>query len=153
MSTRLTADDARQSLNAHVAVKGAEIRDHYGPGFGWPELQRLLLDRRFVRYPCEITFAEVPLESGECAVAEAKGARPEDGFAIFVHPRFLARPADVVAWVLYQLVAVNYGEFASPDDAETFGAAVLGIAKDDYYAALCAMADESGSAGCGGDAG
>jgi hypothetical protein len=44
--------------------------------------------------------------------------------------------------VLYQLVLVNYGEFASPDDAETFGAAALGLAKDDYYHALCALADE-----------
>jgi hypothetical protein len=52
--------------------------------------------------------------------------------------------------VLYQLVLVNYGPFASADDAETFGAAILGLSKDDYYQALCQMADElSGCvAGC-----
>jgi hypothetical protein len=44
--------------------------------------------------------------------------------------------------VLYQLVLVNYGEFASADDAETFGAHALGLAKDDYYQALCRLADE-----------
>jgi hypothetical protein len=37
---------------------------------------------------------------------------------------------------------VNYGEFASADDAETFGAAALGLSKDDYYQAVCALADE-----------
>jgi hypothetical protein len=49
--------------------------------------------------------------------------------------------------VLYQLVLVNYGEFASPDDAETFGASALGLEREEYYAALCRMADEVG--GCG----
>jgi len=44
--------------------------------------------------------------------------------------------------VLYQLVLVNYGDFASPDDAETFGANALSITKNDYYRALCEMADE-----------
>ena len=53
-----------------------------------------------------------------------------------------------VPWlVLYQLVLVNYGEFASPDDAETFGAAALGLDRDEYYARLCEMADQIG--GCG----
>jgi hypothetical protein len=33
------------------------------------------------------------------------------------------------------------------DNAETFGAAALGLSKDEYYATLCEMADEIG--GCG----
>lgn len=43
---------------------------------------------------------------------------------------------------LYQLVLVNYGEFASTDDAEIFGASALGIPREYYYRALCEMADE-----------
>ena len=38
-------------------------------------------------------------------------------------------------------------EFASADDAETFGAGALGLSKDEYYEALCEMADQIG--GCG----
>lgn len=41
---------------------------------------------------------------------------------------------------------INYGEFALPEDAETFGASALGLSKDEYYATLCEMADEIG--GC-----
>ena len=37
---------------------------------------------------------------------------------------------------------VNYGEFASADDAETFGGAVLGLEKDQYYAAVCELVDQ-----------
>ena len=42
MATQLTADDAKQSLTAHVATKGDEICAKYGPGLGWKELQQLL---------------------------------------------------------------------------------------------------------------
>jgi hypothetical protein len=146
MPKRLTADDARQSLNAHVAAKGAEIFGKYGPRIGWPELLRILADRAYVRYPCELRFDASQLGLGEFAQPVPKGEHPEDGFVMHVHPLYQARLESVPLLVLYQLVLVNYGEFASADDAETFGAAALGMDKDEYYAQLCALADELG--GC-----
>ena len=59
-----------------------------------------------------------------------------------VHPFFMMQLEQVPLLVLYQLVLVNYGAFASPDDAETFGAAALGLSKDEYYHTLCGLADE-----------
>jgi hypothetical protein len=141
MPTQLTAEDARQSLNEHVAAKGAELFEKYGPGIGWPELQRILMDRECVRYPCEIAFDAAELQPGEIAHPAPKGGRPEDGFTMFVHPQFKSQLASVPALVLYQLVLVNYGEFASGEDAETFGAAALGMGRGEYYAELCALAD------------
>ena len=142
MTQQLTAEDGRQSLTAHVAAKGEAIRAKYGPRLGWRELQQLLQDRAFVRYPCEIAFEYQPLRPGEFACPVPKGNRPEDGFTMYVHPYFLTQPDKLAHLVLYQLVAVNYGEFASPDDAEAFGASALGLAPDDYYAVLCELADE-----------
>lgn len=147
MAMQLTADDARQSLNAHVATKGAEIHAKYGPRIGWKELQHILEDRACVRYPCQIVFDAVGLQPGEFAHPVPLGERPEDGFTMYVHPLFMTDLARVPLLVLYQLVLVNYGEFASPDDAETFGAAAAGLSRDDYYAELCALADEL--TGCG----
>ena len=141
MATQLTADDAKQSLTTHVAAKGDEIRDKYGPAIGWNELLRILEDRQCVRYPCEVVFDQKLLQPGEFAHPVPKGAQPEDGFAIHVHPFFMTDLQRVPWLVLYQLVLVNYGPFASPDDAETFGAHALGLAKDCYYQALCEMAD------------
>ena len=77
MSKQLTIDDARQSLNAHLAFKGAEVREKYGPQLGWNELLRLLEDRTCVRYPCEVRFDGGPLLSGEFAHPLAKGQAPE----------------------------------------------------------------------------
>jgi hypothetical protein len=144
MAQQLTADDARQSLTAHVAAKGAEIREKYGPHIGWKELERILNDRACVRYPCEIVFDARELEPGEFAHPLARGARPEDGFTMHVHPFFMTQLERVPELVLYQLVLVNYGAFATAEDAETFGAAALGISRDEYYASLCELADAIG---------
>jgi hypothetical protein len=142
MAKQLTADDARQSLTAHVEGKGVEVYLKYGPQIGWEQLQRLLEDRTCVRYPCEIRFDAEALLPGEFAHPAPKGERPEDGFVMNVHPAFAARLEDAVPLVLYQLVAVNYGEFAAAEDAETFGAACLGLTCDEYYERICALADE-----------
>ncbi len=161
MADMPTAEGARQSLTAHVAARGAEIHGKYGPRIGWAELQRILADRGCVRYPCKLEFDAGPLMPGEAAHPEQDGERPEDGFTLCVHPYFSVNPDRVPAIALYQLVAVNYGIFASPDDAETFGAAVLGIPRDEYYAQLCELTDEIAgdppsaeeageSCGCGG---
>jgi hypothetical protein len=160
MAKQLTADDAKQSLTAHVEAKGLEIFAKYGPRIGWGGLQRLLADRAFVRYPCEIVFDAAQLLPGEFAQPVQKGERPEDGFTMFVHPLFMAQLDRVPALALYQLVAVNYGVFASSDDAEAFGAAALGLTRDEYYDLICDCADQLGTgleaetfdapAGCGG---
>ena len=49
-----------------------------------------------------------------------------------------------VALVLHQLVLINYGESATPDDAETFGSLALGLSKEDYYRALCELSSQIG---------
>jgi hypothetical protein len=145
MSKPLTIEDAQQSLNAHVAAKGAEIHEKFGPRIGWNELLQILNDRTCVRYPCEIVFDAEPLQEGEFAHPIAKGGQPENGFTMHVHPFFAAHLDRVPYLVLYQLVLVNYGEFASPDDAETFGANAVALSKDAYYKAVCEMADEIGN--------
>ena len=136
------AQDARQSLNASAAAIGAEIHDKYGPRIGWKQLLQVLQDRTCVRYPCEIVFDAAPLLPGEFAHPVAKGNHPAAGFTMYVHPYFMMQLEQAPLLVLYQLVLVNYGAFASADDAEVFGAAALGLSKDEYYHTLCRLADE-----------
>jgi hypothetical protein len=142
MSKQLTVEDFQESLNGHVAAKGDEIQKRYGPDIGWNDLLKILEDRSVVRYPCDILFDSAPLREGEFAHPVCNGARPEDGFKIYVHPFFSLQLAQVPWMVLYQLVLVNYGEFASADDAETFGSHALGVSKENYYGTLCDLADQ-----------
>jgi len=141
MPGRLTIDDVRVSLNAHAAAKGDEIRRKYGPRIGWPEMQRILEDREQVRYPCEIAFDAGPLREGELAHPEPRGSRPEDGFVIHLHPVLMTCMDQLPLLVLYQLVVVNYGEFAGAEAAEQFGSHAFGLHPDEYYARLCRLAD------------
>ncbi len=155
MAKQLTAEDVRVSLNAHVASRGEEIHAKYGPVIGWAELQQMLEDRTCVRYPCKLEFNAAPLQPGEFAHPVAQGDKPEDGYIMYVHPLYMTQLADVPALVCYQLVLVNYGEFAASEDALTFGAAVLGISEDVYYGRLCELMDplgdgtEPGGCSCG----
>ncbi len=142
MTTQLTKDDGKASLNAHAAEKGLAVWEKYGPDIGWNELRLILEDRAFVRYPCEIKFDAGSLLPGEVAYPVAKGERPEEGFTMHVHPFFMTDLKRVPLVVLYQLVLVNYGEFASPEDAEAFGSNALGLSADEYYQAIRGMADE-----------
>jgi len=139
---RLSALDARQSLNVAAAAIGARIFEKYGPRIGWEQLRQVLEDRSCARYPCEIVFDASSLQIGELAHPVARGERPEDGFLMYVHPYFSTRLEAVPVVVLYQLVLVNYGAFAAPEDAEALGATALGLARDDYYQSLCRLADE-----------
>jgi hypothetical protein len=141
MPHRPTAEDARQSLTAHAAAGGGGIFEKYGPRIGWKQLLLILQDRTCVRYPCEIAFDAAPLQPGECAYPKPNGGRPEDGFVLHIHPIFMTQLDRAAALALYQLVVVNYGEFASSEDAEVFGAAALGISREEYYQDLCEMAD------------
>jgi len=133
----------RQTLNSHAAAKGAEILHKYGPRVGWPELLQILADRSCVRYPCEIRFDAEPLLPGEFAHPVARGSQPEEGFTIFIHPVYQMNLDQTALLVLYQLVRVNYGEFASAADAECFGAASLGVSVEAYYQSICELADQS----------
>lgn len=145
MAIQLTAAAAKQSLNAHVAAKGAEIFEKYGPQIGWAELPAILKDRTCVRYPCELVFDSARLNPGEFAYPEPKGETPEEGFTLFIHPVYMTQLALVPYLALYQLVTVNYGEFASADDAETFAAYALGLPREEYYQILCGLADQLGA--------
>jgi hypothetical protein len=147
MERKLTVEDARQSLNSHAIEKGLQLREKYGPQIGWKELRRILEDRSLVRYPCEVVFDASALLKGELAHPAPNSELPEDGFKIHVHPLFMTRLELVPMLVLYQLVLVNYGEFASAEDAESFGAAALGLDKEEYYQTLCESADLLGG-GC-----
>ena len=129
-------------LSAQLANEASQIREKYGPQIGWNQLLRLLEDRDCVHFPCEIRFDAEPLLAGEFAHAQQKGQRSEEGFTIYVHPRYAGELARVPYLVLYQLVLINYGACATADDAEMFGSRALGLTRDEYYAALCELSGQ-----------
>ena len=58
-----------------------------------------------------------------------------------MHPLFENRPDDLPLLVAYHVPSINYLDVATHVEAELFGAALLGLSVDDYYARLCELAD------------
>jgi hypothetical protein len=129
-------------LGDHVLRKALEARERVGGEIGWPELLQLLEDREFVRFPVQVVFSDEALEPGEFGWPQPLGEKPSAGYRLWLHPRFEGRDADCAVLAAYQLVAVNYGEVATHSEAELFGATLLGLEVEDYYARVCALADE-----------
>ena len=138
---RPTIEDGRRSLSEHVQTKALEARAIYGPEVDWPALQRMLSDERYVRFPVTVVFDADTLEPGELAFVEQVGASPAEGYRLTVHPSFEHQPALLPLIVAYQLVVVNYGEIATHEEAELFGATLLGLDVEGYYQRLCLAAD------------
>jgi hypothetical protein len=144
MARHFNPEDARRWLDADLAAKAAEVRNKYGPVIGWSELQTILQDRQFTPFPCEIRFDAAPLLPGEFGHPVPKGVSKEDGFIIYLHPQYQNQLARVPYLVLHQLVLINYGDAATAEDAETFGALALGLSKEAYYRVLCELSGQIG---------
>ena len=136
-----TVRDGAVALCDHVRAIAGAAREKYGPVIDLAAMHCILEDRRIVRYPVSLVFDDSALEDGEFAHPHPNGCAPRDVFTIFIHPFFQERPDDLPLLMAYPLVRVNYGDVASQEEAEVFGAALLGMDQDAYYDAVCRLAD------------
>ena len=125
----------------HAAEKAKEIRKKYGPTIDYPTLLRIFEDRESIRYPVEIRFVSDGIEPGLFGKTEQVSEDPSDGYIVFLHENFKDRTDVLPVLLLYQSVLVNYDELASANDAEIFGAGVLGMERDDYYELIVELTD------------
>ena len=155
MAEELTAEDGIRALTDHAIEVGQLVHTKYGPKIEYPDLLDILDDEECVRYPTRVEFS-ANLEDGMFAEAIPCGEDPMDGYVIRVHESFCKEPDRIIAMVFYHLVAVNYGSFATPAEAEAFGAACLGMEPDAYYELMCdcaARLEPREGPSCGGGCG
>jgi hypothetical protein len=115
---------------------------------------KMLDDPNIVRYPVSIRFDDGPLQPGEFAMPIALGDHPSKGFCLCIHPYFEQQPEAWPLLIAYHIPTINYGEIVSHEDAEHFGATLVGLDTDSYYQAICELADSipraSGTSSCSG---
>lgn len=141
MGHQLTEHDGRAALGDHLEAKASEARLRLGLLIDAEAIMRMLDDRTMVRYPVGVRFDAEPLEPGEFAWPMPLGERPSAGFCLFIHPEFEHQPDAWPLLIAYHIPSINYGEIVSHDEAELFGATLLGIDREAYYAALCELVD------------
>lgn len=141
----ITLEDGRRALGVHVLQKGSDLRKKYGGFIDYETLLKILRDEEFVRFPTRIIFDSSKIEKGMFALVEKQADEPTKNYIIYVHEHFKKKLGDLPAVVLYHLVTVNYGDFATHNEAEEFGSAALGMEKDYYYQYVCRLADQQNS--------
>ena len=134
----------RQALRTHLARTADIARRRHGP-FDRPEaLEALLSDRECVRYPTEVVFTDAlaPGLFADTEALHAPGGQPS--FRLSVHSAFSGRLDALPALIGYHIPSINYGKMVSTEDAECFGATLVGWSQETYYQKLCHWADEVG---------
>lgn len=154
MPRQLTEQDARVALKDHLGDKAMNARLSHGMYIDADTILKMLDDNAVVRYPVGIRFDQGPLEPGEFAMPIALGDHPSKGFCLFIHPCFEQQPQTWPLLIAYHIPSINYGDIVSSEDAEHFGATLLGLDTQTYYEALCELADSipntTVSSGCSG---
>ncbi len=140
---KLTSEDGKRALMHHVVERAMVLREQYGNFIDYEVLLKILTDSRFVRYPTLLEFNSQPIDDGLFAIAiPFLDDNSFQRYVIYVHEYFKDKLDDVPALVLYHLVMVNYGDIVTGEEAELFGATVLGMEKEEYYQLLCRFADQ-----------
>ncbi len=142
MRDKLTVEQGRKAFAHHVTERALALREKYGHFLDENALQEILNDRDFVRYPTRLEFNSSKIEPGFFASVETVAGSPTNEHVIFLHEYFLRRPGDIASALLYHLVLVNYGDIATREEAELFGATAMGMEQEDYYQSLCRLADQ-----------
>ncbi len=150
---QVNAEDGMSSLQDHIRSKAFEARQKYASPTGeipYRTFLNMLDDRTVVRNSVHVVYDSDSLEPGEFAWMCQAGESPSDGFVCYVHPIYRENKEEVVALIAYHLVVVNYGEIATAEEAELFGATLLGMDVETYYNQICALADRLAHGACGG---
>lgn len=155
MARNLTEQDARVALKDHLSEKAMDARLRHGMYIDAQAIIAMLDDPGFIRYPVSLQFSAEALEPGEFAIPLPQGEHPSAGYCLCIHPHFEQQPETWPLLIAYHIPSINYGDIVSGEDAEHFGAVLLGMDVESYYQALCELTDSIPSAqtvntGCGG---
>ncbi len=141
MEQKPTEQDGKLALFEHIEAKANEARLRYGLYIDTETIIRMLDDRTVVRFPVGVRFDAEGLEPGEPAYPMPLGERPNEGFCLFIHPA-LEEQTDLLPLVIaYYIASINYGEIVTSEEAELFGATLLGLETESYYQAMCEIVD------------
>ena len=146
---RLSAEELTRlgegSLREHIAAQAVVAHHKHAP-LTFAGLDALLSDPECLRYPVRLVF-----EFGEMAVHQF--AQPDldhrnqehDGRVLYLRPLLRDHPDLTVLAVAYMIPVINYGEIVADEHCLRYGATLLGMMEQEFYEAICGMADFVGA--------
>mgnify|MGYP006910059014 CR=1 FL=1 len=135
-----------EGLRSHLLDRALWAHGKY-PDLDCARIGEFLIDPGCLRYPARLVF-----DFGDMAPHQfvQPGPTPEDPASgemeIFVHPALRLHEGFIPAAVAYAVPQINYGDAATDEHCLLYGATLLGVTADEYYARLCTVADAVGAA-------
>lgn len=135
----------QQSLRDHLLAQAVVAHQKHGP-ITADKLDALLHDPECLRHPVRLVF-----EFGEMAMHQF--AQPDidwrntdqDGRVLYLRPSLRERPDLLPLAVAYMIPLINYGAIISDEHCLLYGATLMGMMEDEFYRAICALADWTGA--------
>ena len=146
---RLSADElaklGEDSLRDHIAAQALVAHHKHAP-LTFAGLDALLADPECLRHPTRLVFEFGEMAGHQFAEPDVdQRNREQDGRVLYLRPLLRDRPDLAVLAVAYMIPVINYGGIITDEHCLRYGATLLGMMEEEFYAAICRMADFAGA--------
>ena len=146
---RLSAEElarlGEDSLREHIAAQAVVAHHKHAP-LTFAGLDALLSDPECLRYPVRLVFEFGEMAAHQFAQPDLDPRNPsQDGRVLYLRPMLRDRPDLILLAVAYMIPAINYGEMVTDEHCLRYGATLLGVMENEFYQAICGMADFVGA--------
>lgn len=129
------------SLKSRLREQAIVAHQKHGP-LRPEKLEAVLSDPECARYPTRLVFEFGGMASHQFAQPDVDCRSPgETGRVLYLRPVLKDHPDLVMLAVAYMLPLVNYGDIITDEHCLLYGAILLGLMEDEFYARICALAD------------
>ena len=137
--------EGQNALAHHMMEKARLARERYGP-LSMQNIYSVLKDPDLLRHPVRLVFEYGEISFHQFAQPAPDPRDPSNGFCIYLRPCLKEMTKEVPFAVAYMIPVINYGEEMVTDElCLQFGASLLDMSEEDYYTALCTLAEEVGA--------
>jgi hypothetical protein len=146
---RLSTSDliklGEDSLREHIAAQAVVAHRKHGP-ITFAGLDALLTDPECLRHPARLVFEFGEMAGHQFAEPDVdERNREQDGRVLYLRPLLRDRPDLALLAVAYMIPVINYGDIITDEHCLRYGATLLGMMEEEFYAAICRMADFAGA--------
>jgi hypothetical protein len=146
---RLSTSDliklGEDSLRDHVAAQAVVAHHKHAP-LTFAALDALLADPECLRHPTRLAFEFGEMARHQFAQPDLDHRnREQDGRVLYLRPLLRDRPELAVLAVAYMIPVINYGDIITDEHCLRYGATLLGMMEEEFYQAICQMADLVGA--------
>lgn len=135
----------QDSLREHLLAQAVVAHQKHGP-LTYEKLDALLHDPDCLRYPVRLVYEFGEMAMHQFAQPDVDWRNTEQGGKVlYVRPILRDRPDLVVQAVAYMIPLVNYGDIITDNHCVAYGATLLGMMEEEYYRAICQLADFVGA--------